>query len=439
MPWITIVNIRGPRGYTGPPGNPLDLAGAKWLVDTYDFLTGFDARAPINGGRQQLHSFPDANNRETWLGSRASDGGPTDTSMFHLQNRLGVHRYGEAPADTPNTYGGFADAAFQFTELRYLTENGQVPQDVCQRWVQRGGGSNGGGGGSGLSSGDRYVVGGKLMPVIPDMGNLTGFGSSTMELLAAFIAAALANLEVEVHGEGKSAERLEHTTARLGSYPALLTVPGNSLPASGAVTVTTPSMETMAALKSYQGTLAGVKGTLSATASALTFTRAAAGAVVSVPAGTPFIPTIGTAARNHVMLLNLGKNSMRTTGSSAKVIQYTDGSFDWLSPMVKRCLVIGHFVDSDQVVGGIQETEVTAVNNAHRERYGDLFIDLRAYLSSPQLWEDTGLIPTALDLQQQASGLKPTSVSVDAAHLNAAGNTAVAAFIRTRLAALGWY
>lgn len=439
MPWITIANIRGPRGYTGPAGNPLDLAGAKWLVDTYDFLTGFDARAAINGGRQQLHSFPDLNNLETWLGTRASDGGPTDTSMFHLHNRLGIHRYGDHTSDTPGAFEGFVDAAFRYTELVYDPATGRVPDWVLAKWRQRMGASGGSGTGPGLSASDRHVVGGQLVPVFPDTANVTGWGSSTMELLAAAMEAVLQGTGAEFHGEGKSAERLEHTTARIGSYPALLTVPGNSLPASGAVTVTTPSMETMAALKSYQGTLAGVKGMLSSTASALTFTRAAAGTVVPVPAGTPFIPTIGTAARNHVVLLNIGKNSLRTTGSRTKVIQYTDTTFDWFSPLVKRCLVIGQFVDSDQVIGGIQEVEVTAVNAAQQARYGDLFLDLRAYLSSPQLWDDTGLTPTALDLSQQASGLKPTSVSVDAAHLNAAGNTAVANLIRTRLATLGWY
>ena len=440
MAWITIANVRGPRGLKGNPGDPLNAAGWQYMKDNFDALDGRDERAPLNGGRDVLHSFPDSNNRETWLGTRKSDGGPTDTSMAHLTGRLGVHQFGEYPDDKPNTYGGFTDAAFRFTELRFESETGRVPDNVLQAWKQRMGASGGGGGvGPGLAPSDRMVVGGQLVPVFPDTGNLTAWGSSTIEVLAPFLVSTMADTGADVHNEGKSAERVEHTAARIGSYPALLTVTGGGIPASGSVTVTASNMETMAALKTYTGTLAGVPGTLSSTSTEMTFTRSAAGSAVTVPAGTPFIPTVGMGSRNHVTLLNIGKNSLRTTGSNTKVIQYTDTTFDWLSPLVKRCIVLGQFVDSDQVVGGIQEVEVTAVNNAQRARYGDLFVDLRAYLSSSQLWDDTGITPTSLDLSQQASGLKPTSVSVDSAHLNAAGNTAVANLIRTHLSILGWY
>lgn len=439
MPWITIANVRGPRGYKGDSGDPLNQAGWNYLKATFDALDGNDSRAPINAGRGAILSMSDSNYLETWLGAREGDGGPTELSMFHLSNRLGVHQYGEYAEDKPGKYSGFTDSAMQYTELIYDVTNGRVPDQVLAAWKQRMGGAGGGGAGAGLSSADRMLLDGKLVPVVPDVANMTGWGSSTMELLAAFLAAVLADAPVEFHGEGKSAERVEHTAARIGSIPALLTVTGGGIPASGPVTVTASNMETMAALKTYTGTLAGVPGTLSSTASAMTFTRSAAGSAVTVPANTPFIPTVGTGARNHVTLLNIGKNSLRSTGSNTKVIQYTNTTFDWLSPLVKRCLVIGQFVDSDQSVGGIQEVEVAAVNNAQRARYGDLFFDLRAYLSSPQLWIDTGISPTALDLQQQANGLKPTSVSVDAAHLNNAGNTAVAKQIRARLTSLGWY
>lgn len=436
MAWVTIANVRGPRGLKGDAGDPLNAAGWQYMKDNFDAIDGSDIRTPWNGGRGTLHSHPDLNGRETWLAARESDGGPTDWAETHLRERLGVSK---VPDGSPYLIG-FTDSAYRYTDLVVRATDGQVPDWVIDRWAARishSGNSSGGG----LRASDRYVNSdGDLVPAFPDIANTTGWGSSTMQAAGPFFEDQFAQSAVSYHNEGKSAERSEQIAARMGALPALLTVVGGSIPASGAVEVTSTNIPTNAALKPYEGTLNGVHGTLSSDTSAITFTRTSAGSATAVSPGTPFIPDTGVASRDHVTILNIGKNNFWTAGASTKVIADTNACFDYLSPLVKRCVIIGHFVDSDQLVGSVQYNNVLAANVAYADRYGNLYFDLRSYLASPQLWSDTGISPTATDLQQQADGIKPDSVSQDSGHLNTDGNQAVTAAVYAHMKnILGWY
>ena len=227
--------------------------------------------------------------------------------------------------------------------------------------------------------------------------------------------------------------------ARQGAVPAKLTFPSNTIPASGTVTVTVSNVPLDADLKPFSGVVSDVAGTLTCDGSVFTFTRTAAGSAKASPAGSEFIPDVGMASRQHTTMLWSGKNSLSGAGNAPLVIEQTDKQFDFLTPMVKRCLVLGHFVDTGQAKGGTQWTNVNTVNAAHAARYGDLFLDVSAYLCSAQLWVDTGISPTPEDLQAQADGIKPPSISHDAGHMNAAGYTVVSALIRQKLSSLGWY
>jgi len=436
MAWVTIANVRGPRGLKGDPGDPLNQAGWDFMKANFDALDGKDIRASWNGGRGTLHSHPDANGRETWLAARDSDGGPTDWAMFHLMERLGI-----LSITDPTYIAAVVDSAYRYTDLTVRQSDGQVPDWVMDRWAPRIADRIGSGSGGALTTGDRYVnSNGDLVPCFPDLRNITGWGSSSMQFIGDFLAAVFSDTGATFHGEGKSAENSQQISARMGSIPALITVPGGSIPASGSVVVTSTSIPTNAALKPFTGTLNGVHGTLSSTTTEITFTRTTVGSATAVPAGTPFVSEVGNAARNHVTMLWNGKNNMGSVGAHTLVIEQTNTSFDYLSPLVKRCLVIGHFVDSDQTVGSTQYNNVLATNSAYASRYGDLYFDVRSYVSSPQLWVDTGITPTSTDLAQQADGIKPDSVSQDAGHFNTAGNTAIANAIKAHISnVLHWY
>lgn len=423
---------KGEPGDSSPVVIELAEAAARQAIIDEQLVRQDDPRLLIKGGPGPLHSFPDANFRETWMGSRAEDGGPTELGMWHLQHRLGAITHPDA-----TILAGFMDAALRYTEL-VVDMRGQVPDSTLSAWKTRMGGT--GGGGAGLALGDRYVnADGSLSSVFPDVKNITIWGSSSAERIGTALGQALAGTGATFNNEGKGAETSQHINARLGSIPALLTVTGGSIPASGDVTVTASNVGNSVEMKPFTGTLNGVPGRLTSTATVFTFTRTGSGAVTPVPAGTPFIPDIGTASRQHVTILWPGKNNLSGAGSAPLVIQQTAAAFDYISPLVKRVLVLGHFVDTAQSAGSTQHTNVNTVNAAYAARYGDLYLDVSGYLCSPQLWADTGITPTANDLTQQAAGIKPDSISHDSGHMNAAGYTAVSALIRKKLTSLGWY
>ena len=296
-----------------------------------------------------------------------------------------------------------------------------------------------GGGDASILPTDRSLMGGAVVPILPDMTRMAGWGSSTMEYMGAEVAAEMAALGVSYYNGGDAGVRAEHTLAQLGSHPALITVAGGSIPASGPVDVTASNVRASSLLKSFSGTLAGVAGTLSSTATTLVFTRAAAGDAVAVPAGTPFIPTVGPQYRDAVNILNIGKNDIGGAGADTMIIEKTAEAFAWMSPLVKRIVVMGHAVNRDTADDSPGRAQIMTVNAAFARAYGALYFDLQSYMVSPQIWIDAGVTPTADDLAAQARGNKPPSLSLDDLHFNAAGDAAVAKALRRFVVALGWY
>jgi lysophospholipase L1-like esterase len=296
--------------------------------------------------------------------------------------------------------------------------------------------------GSDFLATDTYVHNsGDVVPIAHDMTRMAIWGSSTFGSGFGYFAAPFQAEGVTVYSGGKMGEQATHIGARLGSTPALLTVTGGSIPASGAVTVTASNMTASSWLKPYTGWLAGVHGTLSSTDTVITFTRTASGTATAVTAGLKFMPEEGEAHRSDVTLLNTGKNDLNIGASAESVIALTDAAHDYIGPLAKRVIVVGHFMSQGVPAGNEMHTRLKAIHAAHAKRYGPRFVDMGAYLSSAQVWTDTGITPTLADLDEQSWGNKPPSLTPpgDPAHLNAAGYTAVANLIKARAVALGWY
>lgn len=281
-----------------------------------------------------------------------------------------------------------------------------------------------------------------MVPVLPDMTRMAGWGSSTIEYLGAEIAAEMAGFGVSYYNGGDAGVRAEHTLAQMGARPALLTVSGGQIPASGGVTVTASTMPASSYLRAFAGTLAGVAGTLSSTDTVLTFTRAADGAAVAVPADTPFLPAVAAQYRTAAVILNIGKNNFSSSiapNDGPAIAALTDQAFAWLSPLVKRVVIMGHAVNRDTAAVSTLRDRVLACNAQLSATYGGLYFDLQGYMVSPQIWTDNGVTPTQADLDAQATGNKPPSLSLDDQHFNAAGDAAVAKALRRFVVTLGWY
>lgn len=382
-----------------------------------------------------LVSIVDSDMHRTWLEARAADGGPSEYSKSHMRRAVGL----DDERAHQGILAGVMDSEGRLTDLVVRDSDGQVPDWVIARWApriamalyellpRR------------LSIVESYTPGSDLQPLYPTMSKIAGWGSSSMEGLALEMGNLANGLGAAYFDGGRSSEWSTDSCARMGSIPAVLTVAGGAIPASGPVAVTCVNTTLTDALKPYTGTLNGVYGTLAQTAGVLSFTRATDGAAVQATGEYAMTPDKGIDNRASVTLLWLGKNDLAFGVSAADVIGRTDASFDWLAPMVKRCLVLGQFVNGDTPAVSAVRDKIYAVNEQQKARYGDLFIDVHALITSPNVWAETGITPTQEDLDYQAIGNKPPSLSRDPWHLNAAGNALVRKAVEARIKALNWY
>ena len=274
---------------------------------------------------------------------------------------------------------------------------------------------------------------------------LAAWGSSTVSGLTSRLSAKAAAAGMTFYGGGIGGEVAETILARYGSRALIINAA--TIPASGPVTVTSSNAPTVFHTTfSFTGTLAGVAGTLAkaaGSAAAITFTRTAAGTATPVPAGTPFLPTLGVEHRNAVTILQAADNNLSGTvaGSETNVDvieQWTAEAYSHAGTLGRLVLILGYWTDRDVVDGSPIRTRIQDYNARMAATYGQRFLDLGAYVTSSQVWTDTGITPTASDLSHQTRGNKPPSLSSDNEHLNTAGYDAVANLIGKRLADLGW-
>lgn len=203
--------------------------------------------------------------------------------------------------------------------------------------------------------------------------------------------------------------------------------------------MTTPTMN-MVTFNAVAGTLVGVSGTLASSGdlSTYVFTRSGSGSVVNVPANSVFTPTIGSQRRANGTIIWAGKNDITSGGSLAVVAEVITAMVDYLSPGT-RYVVLGHFADNYMVPGNGNRTRMNTENSRLAATYGSLYVDVNSYLSSPQVWIDSGVTPTATDATDQANGVIPTSLRYNGGHLNGAGYTAVAKMVGDIIEAQGWF
>jgi hypothetical protein len=277
-----------------------------------------------------------------------------------------------------------------------------------------------------------------LQPIYPNMQKVSGWGSSSLENLNTFLVGMFSDLssDASYYNGAKGGERAADTASRLGSIPNLLTVSGGTIPASGTVNATSSNVNNNQFLLPFSGTLAGIPGVLSNNGSVFTFTRSTPGDAVPVSADTPFLPDIGPTFRDGVALLWLGKNDF-PTNTVESIINVTNTSFDYMNYFVKRILVFGHFADRDSSVPMVEK--IKQANTLLQERYANQYVDSINYISSSQVWVDTGITPTAADILAQEAQTLPPSLTSDGIHFNAALNTAFTAIIKNKLNTLGWF
>lgn len=292
-----------------------------------------------------------------------------------------------------------------------------------------------------IVSRDTYMSSHGLAPVFPDMLQVSGWGSSSMQYAGARIASMLAEFDSSVvfYNGGVAGERSDTIAGRLGAIPLRATVAGGEIPASGSVAVTVSNALPRAQMADFSGTLNGVAGILSCDGTVFTFTRSVEGAAVTSTGEFEFIPDIGPTMRDGAFLLWMGRNDIDSSISAAETIVNTDTCFDYFRSFVRRGLVIGHHGNTVWSGNASKLTKMQAINEGAKTRYGNQYIDVVSYLQSGQVWSDTGITPTAEDLSLAAEGCIPASLTNDGVHFNTAMNIAFVNVLKSKILELGWY
>lgn len=92
---------------------------------------------------------------------------------------------------------------------------------------------------------------------------------------------------------------------------------------------------------------------------------------------------------------------------------------------------------TNEIIGHVRYTSITAVNKTLQEKYPYNYVDVRGYLVNQAIY-DAGIVPTEDDLSQMKNDAPPKSIMADETHYNDAGRKAVSQYIYKQLIARGW-
>ncbi|QSZ53261.1 hypothetical protein RI444_15505 [Paenarthrobacter sp. AT5] len=227
-------------------------------------------------------------------------------------------------------------------------------------------------------------------------------------------------------------------SARQGGQPSIVTVAGNVTSGTGPTTVTSIVNKPVLpdGVRSVPGTLAGVRGILKEpTDGNVQFTPDILG-VYPIQAKSVFTPTNGKNYRDRTVTIWSGRNDVTYTTPITLVLASIRAAIDYLSPNVKRVIVME--VVPAQWDNAGQKAYLAALNAAIKAAFPEFWLDIATWLRTPAAAAAAGIAFTAEDNTDIENGLTPTSFRIDSTHINAAGCTAVAARVYQEAQNRGW-
>jgi hypothetical protein len=234
-----------------------------------------------------------------------------------------------------------------------------------------------------------------------------------------------------VYNGGKWGQSSPQIAARQGGAPALITFPSNTIPTTTSATTVTAAVNPLGGSYSGSriGSIHGVPGTLAwdQPTNTLTFARATAGPAVTLTGAAKFVPADGASIVNReaAQILWAGRNGAQDVSGNVAAIR------QMASYGNARFLVLGVLPWSGQ-------TSPDATNYAYQEAFPEQFRDIGAWLRTPSAAAAANITFTSDDQADIAARLTPRSFRQDDVHPNAAGRTAIAAYIFAEMQKLGW-
>jgi hypothetical protein len=244
--------------------------------------------------------------------------------------------------------------------------------------------------------------------------------------------------------------------ARQGGIVATGTIAGNTIPASGAVSVSGlyPSPVTQLGgnstfiVTATNGT--EINGTLAWNGGSPTFTRATAGSAVAVPDPASFVPSFGPTINGilysfneQTALLWSGRNGVGGSFGETDVSVY-NAMIANIRNVHKRYLILSIFNASGEGTGTTAYSTIIARNNAIQAAFPSNYYDLRtAFVAGAKAWLQTnynsyftsnwGASDTDI-----ANDIPPAAMRLDGIHLNSYGSLYASSLINSQITSRGW-
>lgn len=256
------------------------------------------------------------------------------------------------------------------------------------------------------------------------------------QTLAALLGRNVANLGIG--GQGST-----QICARQGGAEVALTVSGDSIPASGSVTVTaiSPALLTGGASTSTRtitGVVAGVHGTLTKTGfpATYTFQRAVvAASATACPSGSVFVPDTAADYRDRTAIFWAGRNNF---SALTTVLDDLLAMVDHMEGLQKRYLVMTILPHEDDTYGTSNREELDAINGQIMRLFHGNVLDIASFFLDKTALSADGYTCDADDLTDIGNGLTPRGLRSDQLHLNDIGYPLVALQGARALRAKGW-
>lgn len=388
----------------------------------------------LNAQPELFISFVDQNGRRSFLEALASDGTPSPEAAKLIDKALARLTSSALPLPLPFTEGSglsfvLVDKDGRKSELQVGTD-GKLTGPFVDRVIA-----------AATAAGQTAAATAVQASRVP----LVGWGDSMTA--ANWIATTAAQLGVAYKQLGIGGQRSENIAARQNGTPALVTLPSNTLPASGSVTLTSISTVVYSSsagtgLSSGKGYINGVLGTLTRdnTNNVHTFTRDVAGTAVWVAPNTPFMAQDGIDTRANISILWCGRNGFKDTAPET-IVAYIKSMVDYLTASDKRFLILEvapWATETMPAAAGSDREKLNTLNTLLKATWPRDFVPQMTYLRTDEAFAAAGIAKTAQDITDISNQITPISFRADDGHLNTVGNNTLATFITNVIRQKGW-
>ena len=249
-----------------------------------------------------------------------------------------------------------------------------------------------------------------------------------------------ASIGVNMYNGGSGGEGVRQIAARHGAVPALMTVVGGTIPATGSVDVTTNAYFPASNGRSTTGTLAGILGVYARAADGLsgTFTRVTSGTATLSPPNAKFTPLYGSTMRDRNIILLMGRNSFLYGADPYETVQCIRQMIDYLTPRVKRVMIFEIPPKDTEVTGSPDRLTLDFLNNLLKTTFPEYFVAMATWLRTQEAATAAGITFTPTDLADIANDVTPGSFRSDVLHYNQPAGTAIAYRTKQEAIKRGW-